>query len=172
MDISLSDLDFKPQIISLTDKDDLLNYINDGNFTVLAGPWMNPDDVRPRYGIPGPVSITINGIEESFDIDELNICYHRQGITDNNQLFDIYDLFGLEQKNILVIIGKDVRFENDGIVIDRDEIRDDKIIRITDNDKMVRIVKNIYRILLTRGMEKCYIYCMDDGLRDHFSEKK
>ncbi len=166
MNIRLSDLDFKPEIISLTSRQELLGYINDRNFFVSAGPWMPPIAIRPRYGSPGPVSICINGRDEAFNINELNLSFHRQGITDNNQLFDIYDLFGLEHENVLVIIGKDVRFENDRIVIDRSEINDPAISGITD-DKMIRIVKNIYRILMTRGTKKCYIYCMDNNLRDH-----
>lgn len=34
-------------------------------------------------------------------------------------------------------------------------------------DKSMELLKNRYRILLTRGLKECYIYCHDDNLRKH-----
>ena len=30
-----------------------------------------------------------------------------------------------------------------------------------------RIIKNTYRTLMTRGMKGCFVYCVDEGLRDY-----
>lgn len=30
-----------------------------------------------------------------------------------------------------------------------------------------RIIKNTYRTLLTRGQKGCYIYCVDEGLKQY-----
>jgi DUF2075 family protein len=35
-------------------------------------------------------------------------------------------------------------------------------------EQFVDLVKNKYRVLLTRGMKGCYVYFMDEATRDHF----
>jgi DUF2075 family protein len=32
-------------------------------------------------------------------------------------------------------------------------------------------IRNTYRTLLTRGMKGTYVYCTDDGMRDHLREQ-
>ena len=32
------------------------------------------------------------------------------------------------------------------------------------------IIKNTYRTLMTRGMKGCYVYCVDDGLKEYLRE--
>ena len=34
------------------------------------------------------------------------------------------------------------------------------------------IIKNTYRTLMTRGMKGCYIYCVDENLRQYFEKQK
>ena len=33
-----------------------------------------------------------------------------------------------------------------------------------------RIIKNTYRVLMTRGMKGCYVYCTDEGLREYLKK--
>ena len=33
-----------------------------------------------------------------------------------------------------------------------------------------RIIKNTYRVLMTRGMKGCYVYCTDGALAEHLRE--
>ena len=33
------------------------------------------------------------------------------------------------------------------------------------------IIKNTYRVLLTRGIKGCYVYCVDKQLNNYFKEK-
>ena len=30
-----------------------------------------------------------------------------------------------------------------------------------------RIIKNTYKVLMTRGMKGCYVYCTDPGMAEH-----
>jgi len=34
-----------------------------------------------------------------------------------------------------------------------------------------RIIKNTYKVLMTRGMKGCYVFCTDDELRDYLKNK-
>ena len=37
--------------------------------------------------------------------------------------------------------------------------------------KADEIIKNTYRVLLTRGMKGCYIYCRDEALQNYLKER-
>ena len=74
---------------------------------------------------------------------------------------------GIEGESIFVYMGDDVKVENDKVVT----------YRYSGNEKLAQVkeskskrVKNIYRVLLTRGMKKCYVYCEDDGLRERMEK--
>lgn len=86
---------------------------------------------------------------------------------------------GLEFDYVGIIIGNDLRFENNHIITDFFErastdtsikglkglYKKDPIEtkRIAD-----RIIKNTYRTLMSRGMKGCYIYCVDPHLQAYF----
>jgi len=38
-------------------------------------------------------------------------------------------------------------------------------------DNFDKYVKNIYRVLMSRGMKGCYIYCTDSGTQEYFKKK-
>ena len=59
-----------------------------------------------------------------------------------------FDVHGIEFKSVLVFIGEDLNMDNL-------------------NDADMEITKNRYRMLLTRGMKSCKIFCHDKRLRDH-----
>lgn len=75
-----------------------------------------------------------------------------------------------------VIIGRDLRFDpaTGEIRFDRTQYRDKKGlennrkrgIAYTDAD-IERYVKNVYAVLLTRGIRGTYVYVCDEALRDH-----
>lgn len=39
------------------------------------------------------------------------------------------------------------------------------------NDISEIIIKNTYRVLLTRGIKGCYIYCVDEDLNNYIKEQ-
>jgi DUF2075 family protein len=76
-----------------------------------------------------------------------------------------------------VVIGNDLRFDPDGrrIFVDRDNYHDKKgkennrTLKITYSDEdLLRYIKNIYSVLLTRGMRGTYVYVCDRPLREYF----
>ena len=83
---------------------------------------------------------------------------------------------GLEFDYVGVIIGKDLRFENDKLICDYTQrAKTDKSlhgVRKFQNWQEVakQIIKNTYKVLLSRGQKGCFIYCEDKELLKHISE--
>ena len=86
---------------------------------------------------------------------------------------------GLEFDYIGVIIGLDLRYEDGHLVADYTQRAwtDQSLSGIgrlvkgypRDAKKIAdEIIKNTYRILMTRGMKGCYIYCCDPSLSRYF----
>ena len=108
---------------------------------------------------------------DTYAIDECSV----------NQVGCIHTSQGLEFDYVGVIIGKDMRYENGEIITDYNEratydssIRGIKKMAKSDQGKANKIaeeiIKNTYRTLMTRGMKGCYIYCVDDNLREYFKQ--
>lgn len=90
----------------------------------------------------------------------------------------IHTAQGLEFDYVGVIIGPDLRYENDRIVTDftrrartdqslkgiKRQYREDPQAAVQLADE---IIKNTYRTLMTRGMKGCYVYCCDPALSDY-----
>ena len=99
-----------------------------------------------------------------------------------NEAGCIHTCQGLEFDYVGVIIGDDMRYENDHIVTDyskRAKIDQslkgiNKISREQGQEEANKIadsiIKNTYRTLMTRGMKGCYVYCVDKCLRNHLIE--
>lgn len=83
----------------------------------------------------------------------------------------IHTAQGLEFDYVGVLIGRDLRFdeEKSEIITDKTKIsKDDKSsgIRSADESTAQMLIKNTYKTLLTRGQKGCYIYCEDAALRE------
>jgi hypothetical protein len=78
-----------------------------------------------------------------------------------DQIGCIYTAQGFEFDYVGVIIGKDLRYNFDRNTWEgyRDQSYDTVVKR--SGDKFINLVKNTYRVLLTRGMKGCYVHFMD-----------
>lgn len=99
-----------------------------------------------------------------------------------NEIGCIHTSQGLEFDYVGVIIGKDLRYENNKIVTDfTKRANTDKSLfgikkMYRENPKKAlkeadEIIKNTYRTLMTRGMKGCYVYCEDPNLREYLKER-
>lgn len=90
----------------------------------------------------------------------------------------IHTVQGLEFDYVGVIIGPDMGFDGEHVTTDyRKRSKNDK--SVNGLKKMERenparakklgdeIVRNTYRVLMTRGMKGCYVYCTDERLAAH-----
>ena len=135
-----------------SDPDSSGNLLDD----VVVGDWRRPWDAKPgagrlAKGIP-PAALW---------------AYDPNGI---GQVGCVYTAQGFEFDYIGVIIGKDLIYRSDkGWVGVKEESYDTMVKR--SKDKFVDLVKNTYRVLLTRGMKGCYVYFMDDETRKFFESR-
>ena len=94
----------------------------------------------------------------------------------------IHTCQGLEFDYVGVIIGPDMRYdpETGEIVTDASKrAKTDKSLfglkkRYSLEEQPViadRIIKNTYRVLMTRGMKGCYVYCIDHNLSDYLRRR-
>lgn len=85
----------------------------------------------------------------------------------------IHTCQGLDMNYCGVIIGKDLQYREGRIFYCQSQIaKSDKNsgIRKADPETASRLIRNTYYVLLTRGMLGTYVYCEDEGLRDHLKE--
>ena len=98
-----------------------------------------------------------------------------------NEIGCIHTSQGLEFDYVGVIIGNDMRFENDHVVTDfHKRARTDQSLKgikklYKENPQKAlkeadEIIKNTYRTLMTRGMKGCYIYCTDTNLAEYLKK--
>ncbi|HEX7756149.1 MAG TPA: DUF2075 domain-containing protein [Niabella sp.] len=94
----------------------------------------------------------------------------------------IHTCQGLEVDYIGVIIGDDLIYRNGVVMVNPTKrSKDDKSIfgykKLMKEDpaatqELLRaIIKNTYRVLMTRGMKGCYVYCTDAELRDYLKRR-
>ena len=98
------------------------------------------------------------------------------------QIGCIHTCQGLEFDYVGVIIGPDIYYSNGNIQVDpaKRSVHDRTLFgyqalmrRDPDGTKerIRRIIKNTYRTLMSRGMKGCFVYVMDDGLRDYIKSR-
>ena len=104
-------------------------------------------------------------------------------IDDNsvNEIGCIHTSQGLEFDYAGVIIGDDMRYENNHIVTDfTKRAKTDQSLKgikkiYKENPQLAlaeadEIIKNTYRTLMTRGMKGCYVYCTDKKLAEYLKK--
>lgn len=104
------------------------------------------------------------------------------GSSSVNEAGCIHTVQGLEFDYVGVIIGSDMRYENEHIITDYTKrAKSDNSLKginkiakeqgIDVANKMAdKIIKNTYRTLMTRGMKGCYVYCVDGNLNEYIKK--
>ena len=90
-----------------------------------------------------------------------------------NEVGCIHTCQGLDMNYCGVIIGKDLQYRDGKIRYCQNQIaKSDRNsgIRKADSETAERLIRNTYYVLLTRGMLGTYVYCEDEGLRNHLKE--
>lgn len=124
--------------------------------------------------------IKIGDFEMSWNLD--NTSTYAIDNTSINEVGCIHTSQGLEFDYVGVIIGEDMRFEDGKIITDYTKraetdqsLKGIKKMYKNDPEEANRvseeIIKNTYRTLMTRGLKGCYVYCVDDKLREYLREQ-
>ncbi len=120
---------------------------------VTIGDWSRPWNARPDAGRLAP-GIPKSHLWASDDggIDQVGCIYTAQGFE--------FDYVG-------VIVGSDLVYRpREGWVGRRDASHDNGLKRGVDDEQFTALIKNTYRVLLSRGLRGCYVYFVDEPTRD------
>jgi uncharacterized protein len=89
-----------------------------------------------------------------------------------DQVGCIYTAQGFEFDYAGVVFGDDLVYRpRTGWVGRREFSHDGGLKRGTSDEDFTRLVKNTYRVLLSRGLKGCYVYFTDDKTRDFFESR-
>ncbi len=147
-----------------------------GSARLVAGfcwPWSNP--------VPGGTlvnDVKIGNFEMPWETKGDQYVgeyppWHQWAIKEKGfeQVGCIYTAQGFEFDYIGVIIGSDLKYdcESDSLIADISATRDPVLKR--DKENFDSYVKNIYRVLMSRGMKGCYIYCTEGDVQSYFKKR-
>ena len=84
----------------------------------------------------------------------------------------IHTCQGMEFDYVGVFIGKDLYYDKEHVKTNRNAISKDDgssgiRLRTTTDEEADKLIRRTYKVLLTRGLKGCYIYCEDDKLSDY-----
>ena len=86
----------------------------------------------------------------------------------------IHTCQGMEFEYVGVIVGNDLQYRNGRIITNQHALSvSDKTSGIRNYKNAVKadkLIRNTYRVLLSRGMKGCYVYCEDIALRDYLEK--
>lgn len=177
----LKDIDYDIQILDSPEEVRKIilekNSITNNKARILAGYCWNwikegKNDSSIHDIKIGDFEISWNlGNSSTYAIDESSV----------NEAGCIHTSQGLEFDYVGVIIGDDMRVENDKIITDftkrastDQSMKGIKKLYKEDAMKALKladeIIKNTYRTLMTRGMKGCYVYCTDIKLAKYLKE--
>jgi uncharacterized protein len=133
---------------------------DDGTLTpdVEIDGWSRPWNARPNAtGLADGIPKSHFWASEPGGIDQVGCIYTAQGFE--------FDYAG-------VIFGDDLVYRpREGWIGRREFSHDGGLKRGTSEEDFTRLVKNTYRVLLSRGLKGCYVYFTDDKTRDFFESR-
>ena len=121
-----------------------------------------------------------HGYARSWNLNNSDTWAIDEGSVD--QVGCIHTCQGLEFDYVGVIVGDDLRFENGRVITDRTKraksdqaLRGVKKLAESDPARAERIadelIRNTYRVLMTRGMKGCYVFCTDPELAGYLRSR-
>ena len=83
----------------------------------------------------------------------------------------VHTIQGYDVRYAGILFGREIVYRNGKIKVNRKEYKDrGGYTKDMSNEELIRYIKNIYRILMTRGMEGTYIYVFDKELRKYLEK--
>jgi uncharacterized protein len=120
--------------------------------------WSRPWNARPNAtGLAQGIPKSYYWASEAGGIDQVGCIYTAQGFE--------FDYAG-------VVFGDDLVYRpREGWIGRKEFSNDGGLKRGTSDEDFTRLVKNTYRVLLSRGLKGCYVYFTDDKTRDFFESR-
>ena len=128
-----------------------------------AWPWISKNDKSLK-------DITIDGVSRMWNNKTEGWMPMKQAI---DEVGCIHSIQGYDLNYAFVIIGKDLMYDNSThqVFTSKNHYFDKNGKRtLKDDNELLEFIKNIYYVLLTRGIKGTYIYVCDDNYRDYLSK--
>jgi len=128
------------------------NLVKDVKIGDFEMPWETHGDITPPEGY----------------VKWYEWAYKPEGI---KQIGCIYTAQGFEFDYIGVIVGADLKYDekNDCLIANREGSKDPMLKK--SRERFDEYVKNIYRVLMSRGMKGCYVYFVDKEVEKFFKSR-
>ncbi|CDF12023.1 putative uncharacterized protein [Mycoplasma sp. CAG:776] len=125
------------------------------------------------------MDITIGDFQSSWNLKHGEPFATRENAI--NEVGCIHNVQGLEFDYIGVIIGPDLKYQNGKVITDYKERANTEkslyglhVLMKQDKEYYEKladtIIRNTYRVLLTRGLKGCYVYACDPKLQEHLKK--
>lgn len=127
--------------------------------------------------------VSNKGAGHDIEIDGVELCWNRtatdwiNSATSVDEVGSIHTVQGYDLNYAGVIIGPDlfydtatnsVRFDRDNYFDAKGKVQANNLRGVTyTDDEILEMVKNVYAVLLTRGIRGTYVHVCDDALREH-----
>lgn len=111
--------------------------------------------------------IEIGGVKKQWNYTPKN-WVHRVGAID--QVGCIHSLQGYDLNYAFIIMGNDIKYVNGEIIADSLSYFDKNGKKTTTNKTLIEYIRNVYYVLMTRGIKGTYLYICDEGLRNYFKQ--
>lgn len=150
-------------------REELRRYNTRNKARMIAGycyPWNSKED-KSQIDIVLP-----NGFEAQWNFSTDKFASDENSF---EQIGCIHSTQGLEFDYVGIIIGNDLIYRKGRVLTNREAISDDDrtsgIKKCSDAIKADRLIRNTYKVLLSRGQKGCFIYCEDENLRQYIKER-
>lgn len=146
------------------------------NSRMLAGyawDWTSAKDGNPN-GEVSDVFIDEHDFKMPWNGRQVSTTWavHKDGI---NQVGCVHTSQGLEFDYVGVIIGNDLRYDNatNEFYSNPNEYKDRVGKKGLKNEEaeLNKLIKQIYKVLMSRGMKGCYIYCRDKKMQEYMKSR-
>ena len=126
-----------------------------------AWPWISKNDKTLK-------DITIQNISRMWNHQTIGWVLTDEAI---DEVGCIHSIQGYDLNYAYVILGEDIGYDrnHNQIVVDPNHYYDSNGKRTATYDELLKYIKNIYYVLLTRGIRGTYLYVCNDDLREYLS---
>ncbi|MDO8642167.1 MAG: DUF2075 domain-containing protein [Candidatus Woesearchaeota archaeon] len=137
-----------------TELDQTGNLVRDVKIEDFSLPWETHGNIKPPQGY----------------VPWYEWAYKPEGI---KQVGCIYTVQGFEFDYVGVIVGPDLKYDskNKCLITDIGGTKDPMLKKKKDRLKFDEYVKNIYRVLMSRGIKGCYVYFVDKEVENYFRSR-
>ena len=127
-----------------------------------AWDWKSKND-KSKY------DIEIEGIKKRWNHCTEGWVHSEEAI---NEVGCIHSIQGYDLNYAFIIMGKEIGYDkvSKSIIVRPENYYDKNGKKTVIYEELLEYIKNIYYVLMTRGIRGTYLYICDDDLRDYFSE--